>query len=144
MGLKEKIALALDKIFIGKLLFLFSKACYGKHIRVVNYHSTPPYESANFEAQLKFYKEHYSPVSYKDLPAFLEEGKWNNAKPGLIISFDDGIRDNIDVAVPLLEKYGFTGWFFIPPGLIDATPEEQMEFVGKTGGRYKVTYDDGR
>ena len=141
---KEKIASLLDKVLIGKVLFSLSKSLYGKHIRVVNYHSTPPHEAAKFEAQLSFFRDHYSSVSYTDLVQFFKTGKWHKSKPGLIISFDDGIRDNVDIAVPLLDKYGFIGWFFIPPGLIDASSAEQMEFVGKTAGRYKPTYSDGR
>jgi peptidoglycan/xylan/chitin deacetylase (PgdA/CDA1 family) len=144
MGQKEKIALLLDKLYIGKFLFNFSRFIYGSHIRVVNYHSTPPHEMDNFEAQLKVFQQHYSSVSYGDLVRFFETGKWHKAKPGLIISFDDGLRDNVDYAVPLLDKYNFKGWFFIPSGLIDANSAEQMEFVGKTENRYKVNYPDGR
>jgi peptidoglycan/xylan/chitin deacetylase (PgdA/CDA1 family) len=46
--------------------------------------------------------------------------------------------------MPLLDKYNFIGWFFIPAGIVDASSAEQMEFVGKTEGRYPVTYADGR
>ena len=144
MGQKEKIASLLDKLFIGKPLFNFSRKFYGPHIRVVNYHSTPPHEMNNFEEQLKCYQQVYSSVNYNDLEMFFESGKWHKEKPGLIISFDDGFRDNVDHAVPLLDKYGFTGWFFIPSGLINGNSEVQMEFVGKTEGRYIPTYTDGR
>ncbi len=144
MGKKEKIAILLDKLFVVKFLFYITKAYYGKHIRVVNYHSTPPFEAANFEAQLKFFQANYSSVSYKELEEFYKTGKWTKTKPGLIFSFDDGFRDNVDVAVPLLEKYGFKGWFFIPVGMIDLSSEEQKEFVGKNENRYHVEYKDGR
>jgi len=144
MGKKDLIAAILDKLLINRLFFYLSKAIYGSHIRVINYHNTPPYESSNFEAQLQFYCKHYEPVSYEDLVAFFKTGKWTKTKPGLIISFDDGLRDNVDNAKRLLEKYNFKGWFFIPAGIIDASLAEQQEFVGKTEGKYKVTYNDGR
>ncbi len=144
MGQKEKIASLLDKLLIGKLLFSLTKSFYGSHIRVVNYHSTPPGEAANFEAQLQFFQKHYSPVSYGDMVNFFKTGKWDKPKPGIIISFDDGIRDNFDIAMPLLEKYNFKGWFFIPSGVIDMPSAEQMDFVGKTEGKYRPTYADGR
>lgn len=144
MGKKELIASVLDKLLINRFFFYLSNLIYGPHIRVVNYHDTPPDKSPNFEAQLQFYTKYYSPCDYGDLDQFFKTGKWNKPKPGLIISFDDGLRDNIDNAVPLLEKYKFKGWFFIPSGIVDGTFKEQQDFVGKTEGRYKVNYPDGR
>jgi peptidoglycan/xylan/chitin deacetylase (PgdA/CDA1 family) len=43
-------------------------------------------------------------------------GRRKADKPGLLLSFDDGYRSNYDVAAPLLEEYGFTGWFFVSSG----------------------------
>ncbi len=144
MSKKEQIARLLDKTGLSGVFFAGRRFYGNNHIRVVNYHSTPPQEMNNFEEQLKFYQHNYSSVSYKDLVQFFETGKWHKEKPGIIISFDDGWRDNIDNAVPLLEKYNFKGWFFIPSGLVDSSSSVQMEFVGKTEGRYMVTYGDGR
>lgn len=144
MSTKEKVALLLHKLFIGKVLFGLNDLIYGKHIRVVNYHSSQPHEMENFERQLQFYLKHYTPATYEDLEHFFKTGKWDKLKPGLIISFDDGLRENFDYAVPILEKYGFKGWFFIPAGLINASSEEQLQFIGKSEGKYPHTYDDGR
>ncbi len=99
------------------------------YIRAINYHDTPEKYSKNFENQLLFYKQHFSPVSIQDLQLFLDTGVWHKQKPGLIISFDDGLQANYKVAKPLLEKYGFKGWFFIPPGFIETSPEKQNDFA---------------
>jgi hypothetical protein len=88
----------------------------GKFIRAVNYHCVPPACGIPFEKQLQFYTMHFSDVTEDDLGDFLFQKKWDKKKPGLIISFDDGDLSNYSVAAPLLEKYGFTGWFFIPTG----------------------------
>lgn len=89
-------------------------AAGGPFIRGVNYHATPERDAANFRRQLAWYRRHYSNVTYEDLEAFLSRGIWTKPKPGLLLSFDDGYRDNATVAAPLLEEFGFTGWFFVP------------------------------
>ena len=99
------------------------------YIRVINYHDTPKEYRNNFEKQLIFYKKHFSPVSITDLKAFIDTGTLKKDKPGLIISFDDGLQTNYKVAKPLLEKYGFIGWFFIPSGFIETDPKDQNDFV---------------
>ncbi|MGE0393557.1 MAG: polysaccharide deacetylase family protein [Vicinamibacterales bacterium] len=88
-------------------------------IRAVNYHATPADAAAGFRAQLAFFREHYSDVTFDDLQRFLADGTWRKKKPGLILSFDDGYRDNATVAAPLLEEFGFTGWFFVPSQFIE-------------------------
>jgi peptidoglycan/xylan/chitin deacetylase (PgdA/CDA1 family) len=47
----------------------------------------------------------------------------------LILSFDDGLRSHVDVVAPLLEAYGFVGWFMIPPAFIEAHPDTQRSFA---------------
>ena len=92
-------------------------------IRVVNYHDVPENLAENFEQQILFYSERFVNVTEKDLRNFLKTGNWEHKKPGLIISFDDGLRSHREVAAPILEKHGFTGWFFVPSGAISDLPE---------------------
>lgn len=141
--------LLLVKIFsvigLNRLLFNINMLLHGReHIRVVNYHGTPPQFMANFEEQLKFYSKYYSNTTLSDLKAFVKNKKWLKKKPGIIISFDDGHRSNYDYAKPLLEHYGFTGWFFIPPGCVEYTTENQSFFVGGDNPNITPTYADGR
>lgn len=128
---------------ISWLTFFFSRMFYGKHIRVINYHGTPSSQFRQFEKQLKWYSNWYENINYQELLDFLENGKWTKEKPGLIISFDDGKRNNYDVAKPLLEKFNFTGWFFIPPGWVVADTSFQKEVqVGDIN--LLLEYPDGR
>lgn len=121
--MKEKKVILFSKIMgifdIDKLMLYFQKIKYkDKYIRAISYHGTPKRYQNNFEKQLIFFKQNYAAVKLIDLENLIN-GEWKKEKPGLIISFDDGLKSNYDVAMPLLEKYGFIGWFFIPVRLID-------------------------
>ena len=67
--------------------------------------------------------------SKKELDNFLNCNAWNKPKPGLIISFDDGVRTNFEYARPILEKYNFTGWFFVPTGFIECSVNDQHQYA---------------
>lgn len=108
---------------------LHRKLCKGGYIRAVNYHSTPHVHAKGFERQLEYYRNMYSPVSEKDLAQLLSTGRWHKSKPGLVIGFDDGLRDNYEVALPLLEQYGFIGWFFVPLQFCQTPPARQLEYA---------------
>ena len=98
-------------------------------IRAINYHYTPFSNASNLEHQLQFYCEYFSNVSLADLDTFYDTKRWTKQKPGLLISFDDGLSSNYHIAAPLLEKYGFTGWFFIVPDFISCPEGQQEEFA---------------
>jgi peptidoglycan/xylan/chitin deacetylase (PgdA/CDA1 family) len=123
----------LDIILGSKATFEISKLIYQKRIfpfiHSVTYHDTPTNFKENFRNQLTWYKKNYVDTNLSDLLAFLKDGTWKHEKPGLIISFDDGLRSNFDVALPLLEEFGFTGWFMVPVGLVDIPPAEQQQFA---------------
>ncbi len=72
--------------------------------------SVPP---NRFEAHLRYLKEAgYTTISLDDLVYYLTRGRPLPPKP-VIITLDDGYRDNYTAAFPLLKKYGFTATFFI-------------------------------
>lgn len=123
LKLKQAAAFIITAIGISHLGFYLQKKLLGGFVRVVNYHDTP---AAKLEQQLKYFAKNYSNVTLEDLEKFLETKKWHKNKPGLIISFDDGLSSNFDTALPLLEKYGFTGWFFICPGFIDSFNKQEF------------------
>ena len=117
--MRSKLAILLFYSGVSRICFLFSRLFYGRqHIRVVNYHSTPTSYAANLEQHLAFYQKHYSNTTLQELNDFLATKIWKKDKPGLIISFDDGLKNNKECALPLLESYGFTGWLCIPTGYL--------------------------
>lgn len=113
------IALRMDYLGLGlQRTFLFP------FIRAVNYHGVPPSQAKAFETQLIYYKQHFEVVGPAGLEAMMS-GQWDRRRPGLILSFDDGLRSHADVVAPLLEHHGLTGWFMVPIGFVDESPEKQ-------------------
>ncbi len=99
------------------------------YIRVVNYHHTHPVDAEKFEREFAAFRKHFSAVTVADMDRFFATGKWHKEKPGLIPAIFEGFRDHYDVIYPILEKYGFTGWFYIPAFFADVPVREQVEFA---------------
>lgn len=114
----------LDAVGFNKFGFFLQKKIYAPFVRAVNYHVVSPSEAASFEKHLQYYAENYVPVNLQMLENFLQDGEWQYNRPGLIVSFDDGHRSHYEIAAPLLEKYGFTGWFFVPVELMNLETNE--------------------
>lgn len=134
---KIKLIAKLTNILgLNKITTQMYKLSYGEnYIRAINYHSTPENYMGQFEEQIKFFSENYVSVSKKDLELFLS-GKWNKDKPGLIISFDDGLESNYKYAKQILDKYDFKGWFFIPAGLIEKGNCRAEDLTGNIAEKY--------
>lgn len=114
------------------------------HVRAVNYHGTPARFADSFDRQLAFYRRRFDPVTPSDLERLLAGGTWERARPGLIISFDDGLRSNYEVARPALEKHGFIGWFFVPAGLVSGDTAVGAEAARAALIHPDEEYADGR
>lgn len=70
---------------------------------------------AAFEQQMRFLKRHCRIVS----PADLLEPESLRGQACAMVTFDDGYRDNYEVAFPILQSLGMPGTFFVTTGLID-------------------------
>ena len=62
----------------------------------------------------------YRPVSLDDVLAYYLDGVPLPAK-ALLITFDDGYRDNLENAVPVLQRYGYPAVIFVPIGYLDGS-----------------------
>ncbi len=68
---------------------------------------------ARFEEQLQYLQaQGYHTVLLADIYATLTTGKPLPEKP-IVLTFDDGYKDAFTDALPLLQKYGFVGEFFV-------------------------------
>jgi len=122
-------------------------------VRATISHSVPRASVDNYRRQLEYYRKRFCSVSHQDLAELLESGVWKNPKPGLIISFDDGLRTHAEVAAPLLEEFGFIGWFFLPYEFLDTPEEGQRQFAEQhqiqlgedlPGARVAMTWEQAR
>jgi peptidoglycan/xylan/chitin deacetylase (PgdA/CDA1 family) len=136
--MKLRIARAFDRMGLNRLLLAAQRRLRPGYIRAVNYHDVPARRADAFEAQLGFYREHFEPIGLEQLERFLA-GAWRPERPGLILSFDDGLRSHAEVAAPLLERYGFPGWFCVPAGFPDAATDDHDAFRAER----QVSYDEG-
>jgi len=139
----------LSRAFCLPRLFKFSNLLQSQlwksgYIRAVNYHDIPSESSASFEAQLSFFRKYFTDVSLQDLDSFIDTGVWSKDRPGLMLCFDDGLRSSYTVAAPLLEKYGYRGWFFIPTQFIDVPASLQKAYAMEHLIDFYEDYPDGR
>ncbi|MFZ2727493.1 MAG: polysaccharide deacetylase family protein [Methylococcaceae bacterium] len=93
--------------------------------------SYPPLSPHLFEELLIFIKKNFDIISFESL----RHNATKNQRPKLILSFDDGYKDFIDIAVPILEKHKIT----VNQNIIPYCIEKQLpplnviaqDFIGK-------------
>ncbi len=73
-------------------------------------------------------------VSMSDQPDEVRIAKFKgDCAAAVSFTFDDNMRDQDDVAVPMLERYGFHGTFFVVAGV---TPDTKEEAAKKKAGEH--------
>lgn len=71
-----------------------------------------------FARQLESLARHFHVVSLPDaLSGFLDGRGW--PERGLAITFDDGYRNNLEVAAPILQRLGLPATFFVTAGFVE-------------------------
>lgn len=96
---------------------------------VVNYHSTPKKFISDLNQQLDFYKQHFNIIKPSEIEAYYS-GTLKSAKCNLLLTFDDGLKNNL-YAAQVLNNQGIKAFFFIVPGFINETSEKQKDFYLK-------------
>src|SRR5579863_3022067 len=83
---------------------------------VLMYHGIPRHaekpgaiDAGAFERQVVFLKKHFSPIAPEELCEV--SGLLDTQR--VLISFDDGFRNNFEVAAPILRKHRVPALFFI-------------------------------
>src|SRR5436190_364759 len=84
-----------------------------QHDRILMYHGTPRRDAAALERQLGLVKLAFPVVPLDELL------KKKGRRARVALTFDDGLRSNVDVAYPILRKLGVSATFFVCPGLIE-------------------------
>ncbi len=127
------------KTFIYKILYYSGinyiySIFYGNKLYLVMYHSISSKVNSDtllnklyshisldieqFEKQIKYLKEHdHTFINFDDIPNI----KSKNIKKPTIIYFDDGLKDVMINALPILEKYKVPATIFLVSGILDKT-----------------------
>jgi len=125
---KQYLARWQEAVKLDRVLLRLQRIAFHPFARAINYHAAPQQYLSNFEMQVKWYAENFVSVDIRALED-LHRGIWSDSKPGLIISFDDGLREPYENALPILERYGFKAWFFVPVGFVETPPADQHAFA---------------
>src|SRR5690349_8800424 len=86
-------------------------------VRVALMHASDAASADAFRQQLLWVKQHFDLI---DFPTFKQLFADKSAaaklsRPAVLITFDDGLANNYEIAAPLLEEMGTRGVFFVVP-----------------------------
>ncbi len=99
-----------------------------------------------FEAQMRFLARRRRVVALSDLVDMLRDGE--TISPGtVVITFDDGYLDNLEVAADILDRLGLPATLFVPTGVIDRGENQWVDrlyamFCARTN--HVLHFDDER
>ena len=97
-----------------------------KNVRILMYHSISHFQNynqlvvppQNFDGQMKYlFDKGYSVISLEELIYHIRNRKEIPYK-SIVITFDDGYKDNYTYAFPILKKYNFTATIFLTTNYI--------------------------
>lgn len=126
------------KAIIGTLEFSLSKPLKNKSnfLYVVNFHGTEQKFIENFKKQIAFLNSNFTIIKPNELDLFYSKKLTNKQKPFLLLTFDDGIKNNI-LAANILNNQKLSAFFFIIPQFVN-TPILEQEKYFKENIRNKI------
>lgn len=101
-------------------------------VRILAYHGVEPTPSSPFSVSVESFKmqvahlaAHYDVL---DLPTLLrwQRGEYASDKPKIVLTFDDGFRNNLEFASPILKQYKLPATFFVIAGKLDQNDSRFM------------------
>lgn len=138
-------------------MFKFIEKFYKKEIPILMYHRlinseedkgvhTIYYDVNKFEEQLKYLKENnFKTITFKDLYQLSKEGR--KKEKYIILTFDDGYKDNYELLFPLLKKYDMKAVIYMVSHLeynkwdVEKTNEKKFDLM--TVEQIKEMYASG-
>ena len=108
---------------LGLLACRCAAATAARRPPVLLYHSVggPGGVSARaFARQIEYLAHRFRTIVLSDLPETARSAP-DNWSGVACVTFDDGYRDNIDVALPVLEAFGVPATFFLVPSFLGAS-----------------------
>lgn len=85
--------------------------------RILTFHGTPRQQAGELERKLRYLMRQFAIVSLGELISRMNDRR---GLAGLLaVTFDDGLRNNISVAYPIVQRLGIRATFFICPGILE-------------------------
>jgi len=90
------------------------------HVRVLMYHGVSPRSLSPkvFEQQIRYLSGHFDFYWASELPGLIAQIP-SLPRPAIVLTFDDGLRNNVRNVVPVLERYGAKATFYVVSDLLD-------------------------
>jgi peptidoglycan/xylan/chitin deacetylase (PgdA/CDA1 family) len=118
--------------------------------RIIYYHSINTnlplsHNPETLERHLKWLSENnYTGLRLSELPCVIQEPNFES-KRYVLITFDDGYADNVDIGLPILNSYGFKATFFVVAGMVHEKTRSNSDMGHMLyPGRQMMTYGDLR
>ncbi|MDQ2668413.1 MAG: polysaccharide deacetylase family protein [Gemmatimonadota bacterium] len=95
--------------------------------------------SSAFRAQLKYLETNYECLGIEDAVVRLREGGFS--RPTVAITFDDGYRNNLSVALPILRELGIPATVYVATGIIGTTQQlwtTELEYALRQSGEREL------
>jgi peptidoglycan/xylan/chitin deacetylase (PgdA/CDA1 family) len=74
-------------------------------------------DADSFDLQMSMVRRHCAPVTLQEGAARLRDGTL--PPRAVAVTFDDGYRDNSEIALPILQRHGIRATFFVSTGFLD-------------------------
>ena len=126
MGIKETVANATNRFGILNCYSSVRRSITKSQVAILIYHSICPKKDnwilgplspESFETQMKYFTQNYEILSLDKLVQYANSGK-SFPKKAVVITFDDGYKDNYLYAYPILKKYKIPATIFLTTGYI--------------------------
>lgn len=123
---RSRSARAAALLDVAPLRALLARLPLWRGVLVLNYHrvgaAAEPWDRSlwsataeGFDAQLAFLARNADVVGPQELPSLVAAGRGRH----VLLTFDDGYRDNHAIAFPLLRRHGLSATFFVATGFLD-------------------------
>jgi peptidoglycan/xylan/chitin deacetylase (PgdA/CDA1 family) len=114
--------------FAARLTSLSRYPASGPSLRILTYHRVNDNHPGDrlsvhplsFEAQMAYLAENYAVVPLSDAIDELRAESLSHHR-AVAVTFDDGYRDNFDIALPIMERNGVSATFFLVSELIGSS-----------------------
>lgn len=151
-NLKRRVLHAAQQtLYLSGLASLYARLTHPDGALILMYHSVVDEEISayvdpnnsvtvkQFETQLQFLEKHCNVISFATMLAHIQENK-PFPERAVVITFDDGYRDNLTLAAPVLEKYKLPATLFLCTGYVERAETQWIDQL-YTAFQFRTQHD---